>query len=158
MNIFHNFRRKFTLWNKMLDHLPKYSSAVLTSIDSTGYPYSIRCTPEFDLSQQALRIMLPDYVELQNGPASLLCHTHDDLLWKLTNFVLRGTLKQMGSHWLFYPERFIGGVGVDLTSAINLIRNGRRLAKQYLVTRKLSRPDIPWDRFTTLYESIHQRL
>lgn len=144
------------MWDKVTRHLAKYPSAILTGIDSQGYPYSVRCVPQTDSAQQVLRITLPAYVELQPGPAGLLCHYHDDRLWQQTNFVLRGRLEHRDEGWLFKPTQFIEGAGAGM-SMIRQIREGRRAAKQYLNKRNLERPRIPWDKLKAIYNRVQKR-
>jgi hypothetical protein len=139
------------MWDKVVKNLPQYPSAVLTGIDAEGYPYSLRCVPQLDNTRQALRLELPPSAALRPGPASILCHYHNELLWGLKNFVLRGTLEQGDKHWVFHPTQFINGAG-DNMGVIQLIRNGRHAAKQYLTKRQLERPRIPWDKIHQLYK------
>ncbi len=139
------------MWDKAVKNLAEYPTAVLTGIDSEGYPFSIRCKPEVDAAKQVLYITVPDGVPIQTGPAGLLCHYHDDLLWNLKNFILRGTLEKADGRWVFHPTQFIEGAG-RLTGVIGLIRNGRRAAKQYLDKRGLARPKIPWDKLREIYD------
>ncbi len=139
------------MWDRVISHLPKYPSAVLTAMDEEGYPYSLRCSPEVDSTRQVLVLALPGYVSLLSGPAGLLCHYHDDLLWNQTYFVLRGTLENLEGQWVFRPSQFLEGAGAGM-SLIRQIREGRRAARQYLVKRGIERPRIPWDRLKAIYE------
>lgn len=139
------------MWDKIVKQLARYPSAVLTGIDAAGYPYSVRITPQPDAAHHTLRLPLPDYVSLQAGPASILCHYHDDKLWNQTNFVLRGTLDQVDGTWVFKPTQFIEGAGAGM-SMMRQITEGRRAAKQYLAKRGLARPRIDWAKIKALYD------
>jgi hypothetical protein len=139
------------MWNNILKHLAKYPSAVFTALDAAGYPYSVRITPQPDHTRQVLRLPLPDYVSIQTGPASILCHYHDDQLWNQTNFVLRGTVAQVDGAWEFKATQFIEGAGAGM-SMLRQIRDGRRAASQYLAKRGIARPRIPWDQIKALYD------
>ena len=75
------------MWDDLVRNLSKYPTAVLTVTDAAGYPFSIRCVPEPDPDRQVLRVNLPAYIDVQAGPAGLLCHFHDDLLWNQTHLV-----------------------------------------------------------------------
>jgi hypothetical protein len=143
------------MWDKVLKHLPEYQTGVLTGIDAEGYPYSLRCKPQIDTTQQILRISLPDYVTIKPGPASILCHYHNEKLWDLKNFVLRGTIEQSNSVWLFRPTQFIAGAG-NYKGLFKLIQDGRRAAKQYLIKRNLNRPRIPWDKIKAIYNQAQK--
>jgi len=78
------------MWDEILRHLPDLESAVLTGIDAEGYPYSVRCRPQPDA--RAPRVQLPPYGPVRPGFASLLCRSHDENLWNLKSFLVRGIL------------------------------------------------------------------
>jgi hypothetical protein len=143
------------MWDKVLKHLVKYPSAVLTGIDGEGYPTSVRCSPEADSGRKVLKLNLPGYVTLQAGPASVLCHYHDDLLWNQTNFVLRGNLDKVDNEWVFTPTQFIEGAGAGM-NPLRQIRQGRSAAKSYLAKRSVARPKVPWDKLKALYEKAQK--
>ncbi len=144
------------MWADLVRHLARYPSAVLTGLDADGYPFSLRCVPEPDAAQQALRVVLPDCAPLQAGPAGLLCHYHDDQLWNQTNFVVRGTLEPAEDGWLFRPTQLIEGAGAGM-SPIRQILDGRSAARQYLAKRGLSRPRIPWEALHAIAARARQR-
>src|SRR5262249_52484310 len=98
-------------WDETLQLLPTFPGAVITALDGEGYPYSARCTPVPDQATHLLRLDLPPGAPVQPGPADLLCHDHDDFLWRQRSFVARGTLEQGPAGWAFRPERFIPGIG-----------------------------------------------
>jgi hypothetical protein len=82
-------------------------------VDGDGYPVSMRCAPQLDETEQVLRVSLPEWTRITQGPASLLCHEHNQLLWDLRSFMLRGTLEPTGGEtWLFRPTRFVPGIGI----------------------------------------------
>ena len=139
------------MWSEIVSNLAKFSSAVLSGTDAQGYPFSIRCTPEVDQAGQVLRLNLSASVPIQPGPASLLCHSHDELLWKLKSFLVRGRLEQDDRGWVLRPEKFIpgGGVGGPLGEMQAMIRT-RAIANRYLEKRGLPRPKVPWDEIKAL--------
>ena len=131
------------MWDEIVEHLPDFGSAVLTGLDPEGYPYSVRCRPDPDA--RVLRVRLPGYVPIRPGPASLLCHRHDENLWNLESFLVRGTLVHEGAGWTFRPEKFVPGAGIGGPMGImRLVIGSRKSAKRYLEKRGLSRPRIPW--------------
>jgi hypothetical protein len=134
------------MWAEVRRHLRGFSSPVLTGVDADGYPLSIRCAAEIDETQQALRVSLPAWTQIRPGPASLLCHGHDYLLWNLRSFMVRGTLEPTGGDiWLFRPSRFLPGVGIGgLAGMVRFALGKRRAARRYLVRRGLARPRIDW--------------
>ena len=144
------------MWDDLMRHLGKYPTAIVTVIDADGYPFSIRCVPEADEARQVLRVALPGYVHAQAGPAGLLCHFHDDLLWKQTNFIARGTLEPDGPYWAFTPARLIEGAGAGM-SLTRQLRTGRRSAKRYLERHGLSRPRVPWTRLSAIYKKAQEK-
>jgi hypothetical protein len=134
------------VWDDVKKHLPDFESAVLTGVDAEGYPFSVRCQPETDDAAEVLRVRLPAETPLQDGPASLLCHRHDENLWKLKSFLVRGTLSQDEKGWKFEPLRFIPGAGIGgLPATVRFFTGSRRNAARYLKKRGLARPRIPWD-------------
>jgi hypothetical protein len=143
------------VWDDLVAGLRKYPTAVLTVTDAAGYPFSIRCVPEPDPDRQVLKVTLPGYVDAQAGPAGLLCHFHDDLLWSQTNFVAYGALERDNSGWVFRATRLIEGAGAGM-GFLRQVRTGRRSAQRYLDKRGLSWPQIPWSRLHTIYEKAQR--
>jgi hypothetical protein len=143
------------MWDDLVRNLGKYPTAVLTVTDAAAYPFSIRCVPEPDPDGQVLRVNLPAYVDVQTGPAGLLCHFHDDLLWNQTNFVAYGVLERDGSGWVFRPTRLIEGAGAGM-SFMRQARGGRSSAQRYLDKRGLAWPTVPWARLHAIYEKAQR--
>jgi len=134
------------MWNDIVTQLAKFPNAVLTAVDPDGYPFSIRCTPQVDSDHQVLRIPHNEDTRLQPGPAGLLCHYHNDLLWDLKSFQILGRLEEIDGTWIFHPERFTPGAGllgpIDQTKGLF---KARADAKKYLQKRGLPRPKVAWD-------------
>jgi hypothetical protein len=128
-------------------HLYEFESAVLSGLDEEGYPFSVRCRPYPDTTgAEALKIWLPPGTPIRPGPASLLCHSHDENLWNLKSFLVRGVLVKDAGGWSFEPGRFIPGLGLGgLPAMIRFFFSSRRKASRYLRERNLARPSIPWD-------------
>ncbi len=140
------------MWAEIQKHRQTYTNAVLTALDDTGYPCSLRVAPQADVEAQVLRVALPPTLRIQGGPACLLFHSHDERLWNLKSFVVRGRLEQDGEGWLVRPEQFVPGAGIGgLRGYINFIRNGRRQTKRYLAKRNLPRPRIPWQELQAIF-------
>ena len=137
------------MWNHIASQVQSYPSAVLTFVEKTGFPFSVRCNLQYDRSQQVFRVHLPDQIGIQPGPANLLCHQHDKNLWNLKSILLRGRLEQDEQGWLFWPLQFIPGMG-GIFSYVRFVIRGRRLARKYLAHRGLSRLKIPWAEYITL--------
>lgn len=145
------------MWPEIARYLPKFDDAVLTGLDTAGHSFSVRCRPVPDPVSEMLRISIPDTVPLQSGPACLLFHKHDDNLWNLLSFVLRGSLECHGNTWIFVPEVFIPGVGIGgITSYLKFLIHGRRATNRYLRKRGLARPKIPWDEWQEVFDQANQ--
>jgi hypothetical protein len=146
------------MWADVRRQLPRFSSPVLTGVDGDGYPVSIRCQPSLDDGQQVLRVSLPGWTRIRPGPASLLCHGHDHLLWNLRSFMVRGTLEPTsGETWLFRPSRFVPGIGIGgLAGMVRFALAKRRTARRYLERRGLARPTIDWSQLRALQAKAQQ--
>jgi hypothetical protein len=132
------------MWTELVAQLRRYPSTVLTALDDVGYPVSVRCQPRVDEAVQVLHIALAGAVGLQAGPASILCHAHDEQLWHLTNVLIRGTIEQSGDGWIFRPKRLIHGQSRGPLYFLRVLLDGRRAARHYLTKLGLPRPQIPW--------------
>lgn len=138
------------MWPDTAARLSRFSSAVLTALDSGGDPVSLRCLPTLDHDAEVLRLLVPDGLGIVPGPAGLLCHRHDQHLWRLKSFLLRGTLERNGRDWVFRPRQFVPGMDTSLVSNLRLLRNARLTARRYLAARGLRRPDVPWEHYAQL--------
>ncbi len=146
------------MWSKLIKELAMFSNAVVTGVDANGYPFSFRCVPLIDDAEQALRIQLPVGIPIQAGRAGLLCHSHDEQLWNLKNFIVQGELESQPGGWVFRPQRFIAGSGTGgPLGDVKMMLNASRSAKRYLAKRGLPRPTIPWDAIKTLREASKQK-
>ncbi len=140
------------MWAEINRYLPRFKSAVLSGLEAEGRPFSLRCRPQPD-GAGGLRLELPAYVPLEAGPASLLCHSHNENLWNLLSFVLRGQLEKEGQAWVFRPEQFIPGAGIGgLISYVRFLRDGRRTTRRYLEKRGLDRPRVPWQEMQEIFD------
>lgn len=135
----------FAEWDTLLKQLARFPSAVLTGLDRQGYPWSARARPTHDPAAQALRVALPSGAAVEPGPAGLLCHAHDDLLWNQTSVGVRGALARDERGWLFQPRALLPGIQPDPISLFRFILSCRRSANAYLQKRGLARPQVPWD-------------
>ncbi len=145
------------MWDDILKHLPNFESAVLTGVDVNGYPYSIRCQSRPDEEARTLRAQLPEDVAIQPGRASLLCHEHDENLWNLKSFMVRGDLRQDGPEWSFYPRALVPGAAVGgMMGLVRFVINSRRTTNRYLKKRGLSRPVVPWKTLKAIKDRVDQ--
>ena len=145
------------MWDKIIKLMTDYNSATITGVDENGYPVSVRCKPKPDHDAKVLRCEIPDTLGLQADPASLLCHSHDEWLFNMTSFGVRGTIEREENGWLLRPKRLVPGAGLAPTDLLNLVRNGRRGTKKYLDKRGLSRPKIPWKTIQDSYIGVSKK-
>jgi len=133
------------MWTEIEKYLPQFESSVLNARDAEGYPYSVRCRPEQDRPAGVLRIDSAEETNLQPGPASLLCHNHDEELWNQRIFLLRGELEEAGEGHVFRPEKFIPSIGIGgPIGVMRTLLGMRKASAAYLKRRGLPRPRIPW--------------
>ena len=133
------------MWSDVVSGLETVPDAVLTGVDASGYPAGVRCSPRPDHVHQQLRCVRPPGVDLVDGPASLLGHSHDELLWNLRSFLVRGTVRTVGSEWIFSPAAVVPGLG--MAGPVGEFRSfiaARRRAGRFLSRRGLDRPAVPW--------------
>ncbi len=139
-------------------YLPAFQTAVLSGLDTEGYPYSVRCRPVLDRSMGIWRLDLPMDTTIQPGPASLLCHSHNERLWNLKSFLVRGRLQRDEGGSTFVSERFVPGGGIGgVRGLVRAMIDMRRNAAGYLQKRGLARPRIPWDEIEAVKNQAQQR-
>ena len=129
--------------------LPTYRSAVLCSLDDEGTPSLQRVRPTADAASRVFRVE-GEAEPLRAGPASLLCHSHDDQLWNLRSMVCVGRLEPRDGGWVFAPTRFVPGASRNPVTILRMLRQNRRNTTAYLERRQLRRPSIPWDEYAAL--------
>jgi general stress protein 26 len=121
-----------------------YRSAVLAAFDGEGRPTLVRVVPE--VRDGALVVPLPDGVQLDGGPASLLLHRHDKKIGAMHSMVLTGRIEPGVAGLGFHAERLVPGQSpVTPIVATRVIRELRGSAQRYLDARGLARPAIAWD-------------
>jgi len=140
------------IWDDIIKLMADYDETIITGVDGNGYPVSVRCKPQLDHDARIVRCEIPDNLGLQAGQASLMCHKHDEWLFNMTSFGVRGTIERDEDGWLLRPKRVLPGAGLAPTDLLNLVMNGRRGAKKYLDKRGLLRPKIPWKEIQDAYK------
>lgn len=143
------------MWADLVAALGQFDDAVVSSVGPDGYPVSVRVRlqPEADTQRLLLADGLPD--GLAAGPASVLCHSHDQQLWHLRSVLVRGVLEQSEHGWALRPTAVVPGNG--MAGALGDARTflaARRRAARYLTHRALQRPAVPWGDVTALRRSI----
>jgi hypothetical protein len=139
------------VWDEILRHLSDFESVVLTGIDAEGYPYSVRNRPHMDPFESILLMRLPAGIPIRPGPASLLCHSHDENLWNLKSFLVRGELSRDARGLSLRPLKFVPGAGIGgPIGVLRFFTGSRRTARRYLERRELPRPRIPWEEINAI--------
>jgi hypothetical protein len=131
-------------WDPRLDELgSRYRQAVLSFVSPDGFPFSLRLPVAVDRDARRVRIEGElTGAPLQPGLACLTAHDHaPDFTWQ-RNFQVRGDLQPEGSGWVLRPHRFVGGLELPPTSALERYRLNfrkvarfRRVAKRELAAR-----------------------
>lgn len=143
------------MWDEIVAGLAEHQEAVLTGVDARGYPFSIRCRPVADQARRALHIdALRDDGAIQPGSASLMCHSHNEELWELKAFMIRGDLQRAGEAWLFEPQAYLPGLGYG--NQFRDLMSSRRATRKYLKKRGLPRPSVRWDQITALRKEAEE--
>jgi hypothetical protein len=133
------------MWDNIVKQFSGFQTAVITGVDAAGYPASARCKPLLEAATQTIRVALPLDAMIEPGPAGMLCHKHDQFLWRQESFIVRGVLARDEQGWVFRPKQLIPGIHPSPISLMRFLATSRRKAKQYLAARRLPRPNIPWD-------------
>lgn len=130
------------MWTEAAKRLNGFAEAVLTALDSQGYPLSVRVsTDAYDAATGELAVTLPAELNAAEGPANLLCHSHDDKLWKLESAQVKGILERRGDGWVFISQAF---TTQSASQMVSFLRNIHRSGQKYLDTRGLPRPAVNW--------------
>ena len=139
------------MWSDIARYAPRFSTAVLTGTDRSGYPASVRCRPRLDHEARELVVAVVDAPTLLKGPAGLLFHRHDERLIRLYSFLVRGRLDRDGELWRLAPSAFVPGQGIGgMRSYVRLLRQGRSNARRHLQREGVEAPEVPWDEYREL--------
>ena len=134
------------MWDEILDALEAHDSALLTAYDADGFPFSVRCMPTADRQNRRLNVEIPSAAGIQPGRASILMHSHNEELWDLAQFLIRGTLVKGQNGHYFVPASVSGSpTPPGALAAIKTLRALRQRGNTYLKQRGINRPSVPWD-------------
>ncbi len=116
------------MWTEAAKWLGKFEEAVLTVTDGDGYPASVRVvTRTYDTGTGELRVMPTDALHAIEGPANLLCHSHDEKLWNLQMITIKGTLEKRVDAWIFKSKSF---EPPSKLAVLDFVRRARRSAQR----------------------------
>ncbi len=144
------------MWNeKLIACARTYSSGVLTVVEDSGYPCSVRCVVEFDDARELILFPAPSpNVPGRQGLACLLFHSHNADLGGQRELLIKGELREEAGVLILRPGDFLTGSGRQDTdrmpyagSPLDMIRYmilGRRKAREYLAKRGKPWSPRPW--------------
>jgi hypothetical protein len=144
-------------YSQVLRHMRAYDSAVLSWVADDGFPRAARTSLTPVPDGQAFAVELPGDEPVREGPAGLLCHKHDEKLWKLSSFVATGELTSEAGQWRMTPTGFIPGAASTPAAVIRTVRGCRASAARYLERRGLSRPQVPWQAYHRIADSVREK-
>ena len=137
-----------------------YANAILTVVEGSGYPTSIRCTPTLD--EHSHTVSFEGLAADWTGPAALLFHRHNARLEDQYQLLIRGELVREGSSVKLVPSAFVTANGSrttdrmpDAGAPLQLLRFlllGRRLARQYLAKHNPAPWPIGFDELVRIAE------
>lgn len=130
------------MWAEAANWLGKFDEAVLTVFDVDGYPFSVRVnTRTYDADTGRLPVALPGVLRAVEGPASMLCHYHDEKMWKLKAIQVKGRLERRNDEWDFVTTSFNPPSKLAL---LVFLKGTGTAAQKYLDRRGLNRPEVNW--------------
>ena len=130
------------MWAEAAKWLGKFNDAVLTVLDTDGYPASVRVDArKYDAATGQLPAELPDQLRCAEGPANLLCHYHDENLWNIKFIQIKGRIEERNSAWVFQSTVFNAPSKLAMLSAM---RSASTSAQKYLDKRGLQRSAVNW--------------
>ena len=144
------------MWNERLAAcVSDYPTGVLSTVESSSYPASVRCTVEVHAAKQTITFPnLPDFAASWRGKAALLFHRHNARLEGLHQLVVKGELVEQNSMLTFKVSEFVTGTGSQDTDAmphagapiqmLQFFLLGRRKARAYIEKRGTPWPPIPF--------------
>src|SRR5690349_13220652 len=101
------------MWNnQLIACAQQYPSGVLTIVEQTGSPVSVRCVVQYDDRQQVITVPNPPPLAATwRGKACLLFHRHKDDLGDQHEMMIKGTLDDGAGGLIFHPTEFLTGSG-----------------------------------------------
>ena len=133
------------MWSEAAKELAKFREAVLTALDPAGYPVSVRqMAPRYDPGTGEFTVVWPSGLSVAEGPATVLCHSHDEKLWNIKQMQIKGRLERRADQWVFISTDFRRPPGSQLGVFWRMARDMRRAGRRYLDRRGLEMPTVNW--------------
>jgi hypothetical protein len=147
------------MWDHKLAELAsKYPTGILTIVEPSGYPISVRCTTHFDEAGETIHFPEPPQVAVSwRGKACILFHHHDEHLEGLRQLVIKGDLVDDGDSGkpALHVTEFVTANGRADTDEMphagaplymfQFLMLVRRNARAYMQKRGAPWPPIPFD-------------
>jgi hypothetical protein len=145
------------MWDKKLaDLASKYPTGILTVVEPSSYPISVRCSMSFDEANESIHFPEPPAVAINwRGKACILFHHHDEHLEGLRQLAIKGELVDDGGKPALRVTEFVtangrpdsdemphAGAPVHMFQFLLLVR---RKAREYMAKRGAPWPPIPFD-------------
>lgn len=130
-------------------YIKGFSEGIVSAVDAEGRPFSVRQTTlPWDAASGTMPVKVSDVLGPVAGPASLLCHVHDENLWNMRAVLVKGKLERRGDEWVFV------GTSFEPPSMLKLIKGVRKSARQYLEKRGLDWPKVNFDAVAELWRVV----
>src|SRR5438128_2673263 len=148
------------MWDMNLAALARdYATGVLSSVEPSGYPISVRVTPRLDDAREVATFVDPPPVaKAWRGKACLLFHKHNERLEDLRQMAVKGELVEEDGALVLKVTDFVTANGrpdTDLMphagAPVHMFQFwllGRRKSKEYIAKRGAPWPPIPFDYIT----------
>lgn len=133
------------MWSEAAKRLADYREAIVTALDPEGYPASIRQpAPRYDPATGEFTVEWPSGLAVSEGPAVVLCHSHDEKLWNIRQLQIKGRLERRDDRLVFLSTGFRAPAASQLGIFLRLARDMRKAGKRYLDRRGLKKPIVNW--------------
>jgi len=148
------------MWDKdLITLVSNYMTGVLSWVEPSGYPISVRVTPRLDEAREVVTFVDPPPIAMGwRGKACLLFHSHNERLEELRQMALKGELVEEEGALTFKVTEFVTANGRSDTDLMphagrpvhmfQFWMLGRRKSKEYLAKRGEPWPPIPFDYIT----------
>jgi hypothetical protein len=101
-------------------------------------------------------VVWPGNFAITEGPATVLCHYHDEKLWNIATMQIKGRLERRADGWVFASSAFTPPSGL-LLAFWRLAKSNRAAGQRYLDKRGVKPPRVNWDAIRELRRQAHTR-
>lgn len=131
--------------------IAKFSEGVVNALDAQGYPLSVRqLSLPYDGATGTMPLIVPESLGMVEGPASLLCHFHDEKMWNLRSILIKGRVVRQDGRWQFRTISF------EAPSFFKMMSATRANMKAYLAKRNLPVPVVNFTGVKELWQRAAQ--